>query len=95
MTVFPFPALIVNLAGSILIGILFPIMGNNPRGDFALLTITGFCGGFTTFSTFSIENLMLLKNGLWLHSALYIFLSIVLCIGGAFGGMEIGNTIAN
>ncbi len=43
---------------------------------------TGVCGGFTTFSTFSLEACRLLENGCWLLGAAYIVLSVALCLGG-------------
>ena len=55
---FPFSTLTVNVAGSLLIGAL---MGLGLSDGWALLCIVGFCGGFTTFSTFSLETVTLLS----------------------------------
>ncbi len=55
-----------------------------------LLLITGFCGGFTTFSTFANENLSLMRTGDMLVAALYIGLSVICGIIAAYVGMKIG-----
>ena len=72
---FPFSTLTVNVAGSLLIGAL---MGLGLSGGWALLCIVGFCGGFTTFSTFSLETVTLLRAGSYLPAALYMWSSMVL-----------------
>jgi fluoride exporter len=50
----------------------------------------GICGGFTTFSSFSIENVHLLQNGKVLLSAVYILSSLIICIGAAWFGYHVG-----
>ena len=80
---FPVWTLLTNLLGAVAIGC---IAGASARGRMqdvaALFWKTGVCGGFTTFSTFSLEAFSLLENGnRWLW-ALYILLSILLCLGG-------------
>ena len=52
----------------------------------ALLT-TGLCGGFTTFSTFSLETVALAEEGALGRAALYVALSVTLCVIGAYGGV--------
>ena len=79
----------LNIFGCLLIGILYAL---GEKGDILspqtrLLLITGFCGGFTTFSTFAFENMNLLRTGDYIYFVLYIFLSILLGIAGVFLGI--------
>ena len=78
---FPFGTFVVNIVGSLLIGFL---VGWVNRGvlvpEMKLLLVTGFCGGFTTFSTFANESFVMLKVGDALLVALYVALSIFLGI---------------
>lgn len=84
----PLGTLIVNLAGSLLIGILWGISQKtiNQNSYLHLLLVTGFCGGFTTFSAFSQESLTLLKEGNWSHAIIYMactfFAGILLTAAG-------------
>jgi len=85
---FPTGTLIVNLVGSFLIGILLSGAMKSSH-SWTLLLVTGFCGGFTTFSTFAIENIKLIENENWNISILYLTLSLIggigLCLLGHFG----------
>lgn len=78
---FPFGTFVVNIVGSLLIGFL---VGWVNRGvlvpEMKLLLVTGFCGGFTTFSTFANESFVMLKVGDALLAALYVALSVFLGI---------------
>ncbi len=76
----PVGTLVVNVAGSLLIGILIGISEKSPilTVEWRMLLMVGLCGGFTTFSTFTGENLMLLKNGQVFPLLLYTGLSIIL-----------------
>lgn len=88
---FPWGTFMVNLGGCLVIGILFGISEKTSAlsPEWRLLLTTGFCGGFTTFSTFAYENMMLLRNGDLTYFLLYTLLSIVLGVAGVFGGVAL------
>jgi CrcB protein len=81
---FPWGTLIVNIVGSFIIGFLATITG--PDGRLFVPTIgrqfvmIGICGGFTTFSSFSLQTLNLLNDGEWYYAGGNIILSVVLCL---------------
>ena len=89
---FPLGTFSVNILGSILIGVLFA-MSARLNKDFLLMLTTGLCGGFTTFSTFSYENVNLIRGGSWSILGLYMGMSIILGILGVFSGVFIGQSI--
>ena len=76
----PMGTLTVNVLGSFIIGILVGISAKSDliSTDLRLFLMVGFCGGFTTFSSFSSENLMLLQNGQVVTMLIYTALSILL-----------------
>ncbi len=76
-SLFPVPTFIANLVGSLLIGILFATLSKHHK-DFTIFLVTGFCGGFTTFSSFSMENISLIQRGEIKVAVLYTTLSLVL-----------------
>lgn len=82
---FPYGTLTVNVLGSLCIGILLgSVMKQNQ--PLALFLATGFCGGFTTFSTFSMENIRFLEQGNYLGALGYMAISLV----GALGACALG-----
>jgi CrcB protein len=87
-TSFPLGTMAVNLAGCLLIGVLYGLAERHQliNAQMSLLLITGFCGGFTTFSTFANDGLLLLQNRQWLHVLLYVVGSVVLGILCVWGG---------
>jgi len=88
---FPVGTMVVNVLGSLIIGIVAGWLAKSSMGDSWLkfMIITGFCGGFTTFSSFTFENLQLLKSGNYTTSAIYIFSSIILGLVAVFLGYSI------
>lgn len=89
---FPAGTFTVNAAGSLLIGILLEATDSETIG---WLLIVGFCGGFTTFSTFSADAVRLLQAGCYNTAAIYVALSVAVCIVFAALGMWIGTTFRN
>ena len=89
-TSFPWGTFCVNMIGAFLIGLLISSTLKSQQAAMLLL-VTGFCGGFTTFSTFALENLKLLQSGQWSTFLAYILFSLVGGIGLCFGGYFIGN----
>ena len=84
---FPWGTLTVNIVGSLLIGFLTGLVSKGiVSPELKLLLVTGFCGGFTTFSTFSNESFQMLKAGDALLAALYIGGSVALGIFAVFLG---------
>lgn len=62
---FPLGTLLVNVVGGLLAGIAYVVFGRQPNEAARLLLVTGFLGGLTTFSSFSMESLALLEKGRW------------------------------
>ena len=89
---FPAGTFTVNAAGSLLIGILLEASVSEALG---WLLIVGFCGGFTTFSAFSADTVRLLRAGCYNAAAIYVALSVAVCIVFAALGMWIGTTFRN
>jgi len=88
-TTFPVWTFVVNLTGYILLGFLmrYLVEGMPVTAETRALLTTGFCGGYTTFSTFSYETITLVEHGDWRRAALYVALSVGLSLAGSFGGV--------
>ncbi len=85
---FPYGTFSINVSGSLLIGVIFALSekGNILSPEVRMFLATGFCGGFTTFSTFSYEILQQLRDGEILLASLYIVSSIIFGILAAYAG---------
>ncbi|MGB0895745.1 MAG: fluoride efflux transporter CrcB [Flavobacteriaceae bacterium] len=88
-TTIPYGTLAVNIIGSLLIGLILGVSAkeNILSQNHTLLLATGFCGGFTTFSTFSYENHLFLKSGDFMNFGLYTIGSFILGVSAVFLGM--------
>jgi CrcB protein len=88
---FPWATFIVNLIGCFLIGVIYEAseksLALSPQTR--LFLVTGFCGGFTTFSTFSYENMLFLRSGDLSYLLLYAIGSVILGVMGVFGGVAL------
>ena len=86
----PWGTFIVNILGSLLIGFLLGLVSKGiVSPDMKLLLVTGFCGGFTTFSTFANESFGMMKAGDALQMALYVGASVVIGILAVWAGMKL------
>lgn len=90
--VFPAGTFIVNITGCFLIGLFYALAAkdNVLNMDWRLFLITGLCGGYTTFSSFSYENMLLLKQGHYLMFLLYTGLSFLLGLLAVIAGIAVG-----
>ena len=91
-TSFPWGTFTVNVLGSLLIGLLVGFVSKGVLSpEMKLLLVTGFCGGFTTFSTFANESFGMVKAGDVLLMALYVGASVIIGILAVWGGMMLSN----
>ena len=85
---FPLGTLVVNVTGSFLLGLFwrYAIGGEAISPEMRALLTTGFCGGYTTFSTFTYETAVLLEDGEFLRASANVVLSILLSLAGMWLG---------
>lgn len=86
--IFPYATLAVNITGSFIIGVVFALTLKEVALSYnwKLFLAAGVCGGFTTFSAFSLENMGLLQSGKYGMAMAYIGLSVILGIAATFLG---------
>jgi len=92
---FPWGTLVVNVSGSLLLGVLIRYALATPSVSVemrALLT-TGFCGGYTTFSTYSYETATLLEDGQYGRAGAYALASVVVALGATFAGFVLAREL--
>ncbi|MBA3656399.1 MAG: fluoride efflux transporter CrcB [Gemmatimonadaceae bacterium] len=90
---FPVGTLAVNVIGCLIVGILIHKLTNDQAHPAArAFMVVGFCGGFTTFSTFSAETIGLMLGGEMGRATIYVLLSVGLCLAATWVGMNAGRT---
>ena len=94
-TQFPWETFVVNILACFILGLLVGLADHKQLISPAarLFWTVGFCGGFSTFSTFSNELLHLLQSGLTTTLMLYIFGSLLFCVAATYCGLFIGESI--
>lgn len=92
---FPIGTLAVNVIGCLIIGMLMQrLLNDQPHPVARAFLVVGFCGGFTTFSTFSSETIGLMLGGEMGRATIYVLLSVALCLGATWGGMNAARAFA-
>jgi len=88
ISAFPYGTFVVNILGCFLIGLIYGLSekGNIISAEWRMFLTVGFCGGFTTFSTFANENISLLRDGDFFYFALYTGLSVFLGLMAVYFG---------
>ena len=94
-TAFPIQTLLINVTGSLLLGFLqrYALESVAISPEIRTMLTIGFCGGYTTFSTFSFETVRMLEDGDWRRAALYMSLSVILSVGAAVLGISAGKEL--
>lgn len=90
--IFPYATVIINITGSLLMGLLIgwlarTLPANAP--DMRLFLAVGVLGGYTTFSSFSLDAIILMENGKWLQMLIYIASSVIFSLAGLLAGLAI------
>jgi len=93
---FPYGTLLINVLGSLGIGLFLGLVGTpyEPSSAWRLLIVTGFLGGFTTFSTFSYETYTLFALGRWQDALLYAFGSVAIGLAATAMGVRMSQFVA-
>ena len=94
-TGFPLGTFMVNLLGSFLIGLLYILFAEklSVADQWRPVIITGFLGAMTTFSTFSLDALLLFQQGHYNTALFYVLSSVMICIFAAYVGMQIARIL--
>lgn len=92
---FPWSTLAINLSGSFLLGFLLrvPLLPSSMSPEVRAMLTVGFCGGFTTFSTFTAETIRLAQDGAWTKAAGYVSASVLLGLLAGITGLAVGGQL--
>lgn len=92
---FPWSTLLVNIAGSALLGVIAGLRPRWPRSDLVYTVLTvGVIGGFTTFSTYALQGTWLIEHSRWMQAALFLVGSTLAGVGVAAAGLLLGSRLA-
>lgn len=95
---FPWGTLVVNISGCFIIGLFSALTGPHGRYPVSSLiqqfVMIGICGGYTTFSSFSLQTLQMVKKNEWLEAGLYIIASVFLCLLAVWCGAVTANSLS-
>lgn len=91
---FPIGTLVVNIVGSLLLGFILRLAlgGTQVSPETRIFLTTGFCGGFTTFSTFTYDTALMFESGQYRRAALYVTLSVGLSLVATFAGFALAQS---
>jgi CrcB protein len=91
---FPIGTLVVNITGSLLLGFILRLAlgGTQMSPETRILLTTGFCGGYTTFSTFTYETAAMFESGQYRRAIVYVTLSVVLSVLATFAGFALAQS---
>ena len=95
-TPFPWGTLVINVTGSLVLGFIlrYALQTSAMSPELRALLTTGFCGGYTTFSTFSFEAAALIEEGGYQRAIAYVLASVLLSLAGVFIGFALADAVA-
>jgi CrcB protein len=94
---FPLATLLINIIGSCAMGVFVGLMARflpDWQEDARLFVAVGLLGGFTTFSSFSLDTIVLIERGALLQAGAYVLLSVVVCVIGLYLGLLVTRGVA-